>query len=266
MKKSISILVVALAISLFLTLPASAGSVFDSIIKRGELRVGTSGQQPPMTAISKDGRIIGFDSDISNAIATAMGVEVTFNVMPFNELLTALKDGRVDMVISGMTMTPKRNMNFAFVGPYHVSGKGILAKAKKYTELREAGGLNTPKVRIAALINSTSQEYVEELMPKAELTATNSYDEAIDLLLDAKVDILVADYPFCALTAYRYHDKDLFVGESPLTFEPLGIALPEDTLLINWVRNFLFTINSNGELKKIQSKWLNGGKWVDQLP
>jgi polar amino acid transport system substrate-binding protein len=266
MKTKIAVFTMTIAMILCSVMTASADSVLEGILKKKELRIGTSGQQPPMTVVSKTGEVIGLDADIGNAMAAAMGVKAKFVTMPFGDLLPALEAGNVDMVISGMTMTPERNLSFAFVGPYYISGKGILAKLQKFAELKEADGLNTPEVRIAAMKNSTSQEYAEKMMPKAQLILTDSYEDAIALLFDSKIEVLVADYPFCALSAYRHHDKNLVAGQSPLTFEPLGIALPADTLLINWVRNFLLLINGNGDLKKMQTQWSGGGTWVDQLP
>lgn len=266
MKKKIVVLTLLLSAAMLFTTTAMAGSALDKILGKGELRIGTSGQQPPMTATTKKGEIIGLDADIAKAMAAAMAVKLKFVVMPFNELLPALEADRVDMVISGMTMTAKRNLKVAFAGPYYVSGKGILAIAEKYAALNEAKGLNTPEVTIAALKDSTSQEFAEALMPKAKLVLTQSYDEAINLLLGKKIDVLVADYPFCALSAYRHQDKMLRAGQSPLTFEPLGIAMAEDALLINWVNNFLISLQGKGELKNMQSQWLSGGAWIDELP
>lgn len=264
MKKTAVVLF--LILSLVFTVSASAGPAFERILKKKELVVGTSGSQPPMTAMTKKGELIGLDADISRAIASAMGVKIKFVQKPFAELLPALEKGQVDMVLSGMTIKPKRNMKVAFVGPYHVTGKGILAVAAKYAALQEAKGLDTPDVTIGALKNSTSQEFAETLISKAKLIRTNSYDEAIDFLFKGKIDVLVADFPFCALTAYRFREKGLFAGKSPLTFEPLGIAMPEDTLLINWVENFMNILQGTGQLEKMKLKWLRGGPWVDELP
>jgi polar amino acid transport system substrate-binding protein len=266
MQKKVAVFVLLLVGSFMFAVTAPAGSVMDNIIKTGELRIGTSGQQPPMTAISKQGKIIGLDADIAKAMAAAMNVKLKFDVMPFTKLLPALEAGQVDMVISGMTMSATRNMNVVFAGPYYVSGKGILAAAQKYAAINDATGLNSPGVTIAALKGSTSQEYVAELMPRAKLVLTQSYDEAIALLFKTKIDVLVADYPFCALSAYRHQEKNLLVGKSPLTFEPLGIAMREDVLLVNWVQNFLTFLRGKGELKEMHAKWLDGGSWINQLP
>lgn len=252
--------------SMIFAMTVSAGPALERILKKGELVVGTSGKQPPMTATTKKGDIIGLDADISRAMASELGVKVKFVLMPFSDLLPALEAGKMDMVLSGMTMTAERNRKVAFVGPYYVSGKGILAVAEKYAALQEAKGLDTPEVTIAALENSTSQEFVKKLMPKAKMTPTRSYDEAVDLLFKGKVDVLVADYPFCALTAYRFQDKGLIAGKSPLTFEPLGIAMAEDTLLINWTQNFLGLLRGSGLLKEMHRRWLEGGPWINELP
>ena len=47
-----------------------------------------------------------------------MGVKLRLATMPFSELLPALEAGRIDMILSDMTMTPERNMKTAFAGPY----------------------------------------------------------------------------------------------------------------------------------------------------
>ena len=146
-------------------------------------------------------------------------------------------------------MTPQRNKKVAFVGPYYVDGKGILAVAKKYAALREATGLNTPEVTVAALKNSTSQKFVEAAVSKAELVKVKSYDDAVEMLMQDKITALVADYPFCAFSAFRYRDKGLVAGQSRLTFEPLGIAVQPDTLLLNWLRNFVIMLDGSGQLK-----------------
>ena len=243
-----------------------AGAALERITKRGALVVGLTGKQPPMNATTRQGTLIGLDVDLAKAMAEALGVDIKFEVMSFADLLPAMENGKIDIVVSGMTATPARNKQVAFVGPYYVSGKGLLAKADRYADLKADEGLNAPSVTVAALKYSTSQAFAEKLMPQAEFIGTDSYDEAIDLILADKVDVLVADYPFCALTAFRYKDKNLTAGQSPLTFEPLGIAMPEDTLLINWMRNFLITMEGSGELKKMHAKWLSGGAWINDLP
>jgi polar amino acid transport system substrate-binding protein len=266
MHQRLRLLTIVSVIVLLIAVNASAGPALDRILARGQLLVGLTGQQPPMNATAKDGELIGMDIDMASALAAGLGVEVKFISMPFAELLPTLEAGKIDMVISGMTITPARNRKVAFVGPYYVSGKGILAIATRFSELQDAEGLNAPEVTVTTLRDSTSAEFAQTLMPKAKLILAESYNEAVDLLLAKEADVMVADLPFCAFAAYRHQDQGLSAGKSPLTYEPLGIAMSEDTLLINWVQNFMNVYQGTGQLAKLHDKWLKDGRWISRLP
>jgi polar amino acid transport system substrate-binding protein len=137
----------------------SASPVLDRIQKRGELVVGTMGNMPPLNMTSKDGEIFGLEPDLARLMAKAMDVKVKFVTKPFNELLPALQTGEVDMVLSGMTITPERNRKVAFVGPYFISGKAFLTKIKTIAYADEAEDANNPKTKIVTLKDSTSQAF-----------------------------------------------------------------------------------------------------------
>jgi polar amino acid transport system substrate-binding protein len=265
MKRSLWSTVFALSIVFVFIGVACAGPIFDDILKKGELVVGMTGDQPPLTAVSKDGELIGFDADLARSIAQSMNLKVNFAKMPFAELLPALQAGKIDMIVSGMTMTPERNTKVAFIGPYYVSGKGILLKLKS-VELLKKEGLNSDKFKVATLKGSTSQAVVEQAAPKANLTFVDSYDKAIELLLQDQADAVIADYPFCAYMAARYSDKGLIVGETKLTVEPLGIAVREDPLLMNALGNYLSLVVASENMKSLQEKWFRSRSWFEQLP
>jgi polar amino acid transport system substrate-binding protein len=266
MKKATLILVLVSMLTLVLVTVAPAGEVMDRILKKGELVVGITGNQPPLNGKTKSGKIIGLDADLAQLMAANLGVKIKFAPMPFAQLLPAMEKGKVDMIISGMTMLPQRNLKVAFVGPYFVSGKGILTKAQHLAALQDADGLNKPDFKVAALKGSTSQMFVERTAPRAKLVTTANYDEAIDMLLQNKIDAVVADYPFCSFSAFRYRDKGLMAGQSKLTFEPLGIAVPEDTLLLNWVQNYMILLEGSGALKAIGERWFKDSSWIKELP
>ena len=245
----------------------AASPTIDRIKKRGTLIAGTAGSMPPLNMTTTDGKVIGLDADLAKIIASSMGVKLELKTMPFAKLLPALKSGELDMVLSSMTMTPERNLQFAFVGPYFVSGKSFVTKEQKLLQAETPADINTPDTTLVALKGSTSQSFVEELIPKAKLITTEHYDQAVEMLLMDKVDALVADYPFCYVTAYRHRDKGLVTLVKPLTFEPLGIALPpNDPLLVNWLTNVLLTLEGSGVLDKRRTRWFKSGDWLQQLP
>jgi polar amino acid transport system substrate-binding protein len=161
------------------TAPARTSPVMDRIIQSGELVVGTAGSMPPLNMTTRDGQVVGIEPDIARTIAGAMGVKLRIETMPFAELLPALEAGNVDMVLSNMTITPKRNLSAAFVGPYYVSGKAFLTKLETIALAREAADVNSPDTTLAVLKGSTSQYFAEEVIPDAKLIATDDYDGAV---------------------------------------------------------------------------------------
>ena len=267
MKKSWAMVLSALALTLAFAGTAAAGAVLDRIQKKGELVVGVSGDQPPLNATSREGKIIGLEADIASRMASAMGVNLKLAKMPFSELLQALSSGNVDMILSGMTMTSARNMKVAFVGPYYVTGKAVLTKEATIASTKDADGINKPEYVVTALKGSTSQAFVEKEMPKAKFVPVKTYDEALDMILRDKAHAMVADYHYCAVSAVRFRDKGLTTVAAPFTFEPIGVAVPDgDPLMVNWVQNFLFTLNGSGELKKMADRWFKDASWLKDLP
>lgn len=246
---------------------AQTVSALDRISQSGQLVVGTAGSMPPLNMTTKEGEVIGLEPDMANMMAEAMGVKAIFKTMPFSELLPALEAGKVDLVMSNMTITGKRNMKVAFVGPYFVSGKTFLTTEKWVASAKQPEEVNNPATKLTALRGSTSQEFVQEVFPKATLLLGKDYDESVTMVLNGKADAMIADYPICLLSVIRYPDHDLISVVPPYTYEPIGIAIQKgDALLANWLENFLGTLSGSGDLKELQDKWFQGGAWIEKLP
>ena len=247
--------------------PAQPVTTLDRIAQSGQLVVGTAGSMPPMNMTTKGGDVIGLEPDMANQMAAAMGVRAVFKTMPFAELLPALEAGKVDMVLSSMTITGKRNMKVAFVGPYFISGKTFLTTEKWAAAAKEPEEVNSPSTKLTALRGSTSQVFVEKVFPKATLLLAKDYGESVAMVLQGKADAMIADYPICLLSVIRNPDQNLISVVPPFTYEPIGIAIQkDDPLLTNWLENFLGTMAGSGDLKELQEKWFKGGDWINKLP
>lgn len=256
---------------LLVTLPtigfAQDVKVLDQIIKSGELRVGTSGAQPPFSMKSKEGDLIGYEIDLATLLTESMNLKLKLVEKPFSELLDALEKREIDVIMSGMTITPERNLKASFVGPYLLSGKSILAKTQRLEALDEMEEINRPTIRVAVLKGSTSQKFVETLAPNVELTTTSNYDDAVKMILEDKVDVMVADYPVCMLSIMRYPEAGLATLNAPLTIEPIGMALPANSFqLHNLIGNFLSALQLSGVLDMLEQKWFEDGSWLIRLP
>jgi len=244
----------------------SPSPVLDRIQQRGELVVGTAAGMPPLNMTTKDGKVIGLDADLSRYLADAMEVKLRLEPMAFKDLLPSLEAGKVDMVISGMTMTAYRNRRVAFVGPYLISGKGLLTRKATLAAITDPDAIDLAEVRLTALAGSTSADFVRTVTPRALFVPAQDYDEAVKMVIDGRVDALVADQPICLISVARYPDQGLLAVIAPLTYEPIGIALPaNDALFMNLVGNFLTGLQDSGTLKRLKDQWFQTGDWWDQM-
>ena len=236
--------------------PAKQETKLQSIVKKGELVLGTSGNMTPMTRSIDDGKTaIGFDVDLAKSIADTMGVKLVVKVIPLDKLVAAVNSGDVDMVISNMTITPERNTQVSFVGPYLTSGKCIVTKIPDLASANKEQ-LNDSQKKMVVIKGSTSQDFVKLGMPKVEAIAVDTQEEAISLIREEKVAAFLSEYPVCkAVIANNPNDKFVSVFTS-LTYDPIGIAIaPQNTHLINWTQNFLVRADKVGLLNVLATKW-----------
>jgi polar amino acid transport system substrate-binding protein len=250
-----------IVVMVFISSPAFTQKVLSSIIKKGEIRIGTSGTQPPFSMKAKSGELIGYEVDLAKALAKNMGVKLKLVEMPFSDLLAALKAGKIDAVMSGMTMTPERNLEVLFAGPYILSGKTILTKSSIVDEISNAS--NDKKYKIATLKGSTSVEFVKNYMPKHELILVDKYNDGVEMVLNNKADAMVADKPICVVTLMKNQGKDLVISDKPLTIEPIGMALPsDDPQFLNLVENYISSLQLSGTLPLLEKTWFQDGAWM----
>jgi polar amino acid transport system substrate-binding protein len=269
MKKFIVFTAVIVLMICGITNSAHAGDadVLKRVLESRQIRVGMSGNQPPMNVASKTGAFIGLEVDLANLMAETMGVKLTMVPMPFPKLLDALNAGEVDMVMSNMSITPQRTLSVSFVGPYMMSGRSILTRSAILAKASRPADLNKAEIKIVALGNSTSQQFVERQLKKATLETTEDYDKAIQMVKDGAADLMVADMTICLLAVMRNPEAGLLTLSSPLNIEPIGIAVSaQDAQFENLVSNVLDTLEGVGILDQLRKKWLEDDSWVSSIP
>lgn len=250
-------------ITIVFTSTGIAQNTLSTIINNGEIRIGMTGNQPPYSMKAKNGKLMGYDVDLAKILAESMGVKLKIIEMPFSKLMPALQNDKVDAILSGMTITPERNLKALFAGPYSLSGKSILTKSKILAEISEPDEANLKKYKITCLKGSTSENFARTFLSETEIITVDSYDACVDLVLNGKADALVADYPICMVTLLRYQDEGLVTLEEPLTIEPIGMALPpNDPQFLNLVENYMSALELSGALELLEQIWFEDGKWI----
>jgi polar amino acid transport system substrate-binding protein len=244
----------------------SASPVLDRILSRGELKVGMSGDMPPLNMLDKQDKIIGLDADLAAMMADAMGVKLNVQKIAFSGLLPALESGSIDMIISNMTMTPDRNLKVAFVGPYFTSGKAFLTRRSSIAQAKGLPDINSPQFTFVALKGSTSEAVIRQGAPQAKRVTAETQNDGIQMVIDGKADAMIADYPICVVAAFRNPAAGLVSVVTPVTYEPIGIAVPKgDPHLLNWLGNFLNGLEKAGYMNDLRQKWFAQPTWLPQM-
>jgi polar amino acid transport system substrate-binding protein len=254
--------------SLFLlwTVSLFSQSTLNKIREHNELRVGLTGTQPPYAMIAKDSSIIGFEVDIAKKIADKMGIKFLPVEMNFSELLPALVNGEIDVIMSGMTMTTERNMEIAFVGPYHSAGMSILTFAQVFADAQSPEDLNKGSIKIAVLDGSTSEAFVKQYMPKAKVVPTANYEDAIELVDKEKVGLLLSGNAVITYTMFTHPESGYVTLDEPFNYEPIGMGvMPSDFLFVNLLQNIISEMAQNGELESLENYWFWDDEWLDQI-
>jgi polar amino acid transport system substrate-binding protein len=246
--------------------PAAADAVH-RIVESGRLRVGMSGVQPPLNMKNRDGELIGLDVDVAEALADAMDLELELIERPFADLLSGLEKNEFDLVISSLTITPARNARVAFAGPYLISGATLLTRENLLEELEDPAELGSPERTWGALAGSTGEALIREAFPSAKVVITDDLSTLVPRIIAGELDGLISDLPYVRLEIARHPDSGLAELPSPLTTEPIGIALaPGSPLLANLVGNYVNALEYTGRLMQMKVYWLDDNDWLSELP
>ncbi len=222
-----------------------------------ELRVGIAPNYPPL-AFLQQGALAGVEVDFARKLASALGEKIVMVETPWPELIPALRDGRIDMIMSGMSITEERRQLVTFAHPYLRVGQMMLLRREDDARLR-GDAVNTPATRIGFVTGTTGEAYVRQHLPAASHRGFESVDAAVEALRARQIDIFVHDAPsiYRVMAADAAHGGELIGRYEPLTKEYLAWAVRrDDTALRDRLDAVLATWNADGTLVRVLGKWI----------
>lgn len=243
----------------------SAGSVIETIKKRGAIKIGLSIFKP-WSMRDKNGELIGFELDVGKKLAEDMGVEAEFIPTAWDGIIPALVAGKFDVIISGMTTTPQRNLTINFTDPYAFSGLTILANIKM-TDGMTLEDFNSSDVTFAARRGATPATLIAEMFPEAELLLFDEDGASTQEVLNGKAHATMASEPTPSSEARRYPEvlSVPFDTAFSATGESFGLR-KGDPDAMNFFNNWININTRNGWLKGRNDYWFRGVDWTDQVP
>jgi polar amino acid transport system substrate-binding protein len=258
----------ALACLLLPAIPAHsqtpAPTTIETIEKRGTLMVGMS-TFVPWAMRDVNGKLIGFEVDVATKLANDLGVKLELVPTAWDGIIPSLLAGKFDVIIGGMTITPKRNLTVNFSAPYAYAGTGLAVEASMKDGFKTAD-LNSPKITMTCRRGSTACANLAEYFPKATLRQFDDDGAVTQEVLNGTAQAFGASEPLPSYTAFQNPGK-LFLPlsqDQEMNRLPSGMAIRKgdvDTLnvLDNWIE-----VNTKF-FQERQHYWFQTQDWRAQI-
>jgi polar amino acid transport system substrate-binding protein len=242
----------------------TSDSVITQIQEEGVIRIGLS-LFVPWSMRDVNGDLIGFELDVGRRLAEDMGVEVEFVPTAWDGIIPALLAGNFDVIISGMSVTPQRNLTVNFTDPYAFSGLAILAN-REMTAGMSLEDLNSPDVIFAARRGATPAVVIADRFPEAQLLLFDEDGAAAQEVLNGNAHATMASQPSPNREAGRHPDV-LYVPFDQL-FDPRGEGFAVrrgDPDALNFFNNWIAQQWRSGWLEERHDYWFATEDWADQV-
>ncbi|GAB3391088.1 ABC transporter substrate-binding protein [Humibacter soli] len=232
------------------TLPAD-------IAKSGQLTIGVDATYAPNEYKDSNGKPIGWDIDLANAIAAKLGVTPNYTIAKFDNIIPSVTGGRYDLGVSSFTDTTEREKQVDFVNYYNA---GILWASQKGKTIDpdNACGL---KVAVEAgtyedtdEVPAKSKACTDAGKPAIQVFKYDGQDQATNALVLGQVDAMSADSPITEYAISKQKDKIQAAGKT-FDIAPYGIAVNKGAPLTDVIKNTLQSLIDDGSYTKILQKW-----------
>lgn len=240
------ILGIVLALTLCLTgcqsvqKEANTQDTWNRIASKKQVVVGLDDSFVPMGFEKKNGQLTGYDIDLAKAVFKQYGIKVSFQTIDWSMNVTELRNGTIDLLWNGYSITPERQKKVAFSKPYLRNRQVIVVK-------KDSG------------ISSFKQMKNYELGMQTGSTAEQWYETKQDVLHAKKT--VYADY-YIAHMAKSSEYKVIQNDRVPMDLFAVGMRKGDKTLRKK-VNEGLVKLQKNGQLRKLNEKWFGrNSSWL----
>lgn len=220
------------------------------------LRIGVAPDRPPLAFYDGE-RIVGVEADSAKALGEIVGRPVQWVPMPFDALLGALQAGRIDIIMSGMSVTPEREQQVEFIDPYLKAGQMAIMRIDSVARFGQPWSVYRDGVRVGVEAGTAGETWANTELPDAQLTPFADVSAGLAALRAGAIDLFVHDAPTSWLLATSDDYADLISQYHFLTDEQLAWAVRRDApALAAELNRALATMRGNGTLEYIIDRWI----------
>lgn len=222
------------------------------------LHVAVMPDYPPLVSRDDNANLVGLEIDLARELGKELGRDVVFHeYFTLDDMFAALGQGRVNMAMSGISITAERQQHFAFSLPYAAIGQMAMIRLRDASRISDVATLRNGPFRIGYQRGSTGEVFVREHV-QSESVGYNSNTELLSALLAGDIDAFIHDAPTIWELANHEHANGQLIGlHTLLTHEALAWVLPKgDGELLNDVNAALTKWADDGFLAQTKRQWM----------
>jgi polar amino acid transport system substrate-binding protein len=226
----------------------------------GKIKIGTEGAYPPFNSVTADGKLVGFDIDIANALCAQMKVECEIVTQDWDGIIPALQAGKFDAIIASMSITEERKKQVAFTNKYYTTPLALAAL--KDSTLTATDPAAVAGKTVGAQASTTQSIYAQDFYAKAgaDIKLYPTQEEAVQDLINGRLDAVISDKFVLVDWLKNSADADCckMIGDVKGTETEAGIAVRlDDNALREKLNAAIDAIVADGTYKKIQAKYFD---------
>lgn len=222
------------------------------------LMIGITPDYPPL--IFRQGEsITGIEIDLARKLGQALNRPVRLVTLKWEEQIDALLGKKIDLIMSGMSITPTREVRIRFADPYLKSGLVAAFRAEDSKKYETKEGILKGFAVAAAARDTTGDIFLKREFPRAtRKVILPKAGDAVHELKRRSIDIFIHDAPYI-LWMVSQNEADLTALWEPLNQEALAWGIrKDDDALLSQVNSALKTWRADGTLEAVLAKWLPG--------
>jgi polar amino acid transport system substrate-binding protein len=221
------------------------------------LRVGVCANRPPMVFKHDDGKHAGFEADLARELAASLGKNAVFVDCDWEDLIPALLENRIDIIMSGMTATTSRSVRVSFTKTYLRSGQVGLTTNANALRIRGINTLLTTGMRVGMEQGTTGEIVTQQFLSNAKKVAYVKPARGVQAVLKGRIDLFIHDAPVVWWFASLYESQGLMALPFFITEENIAWAVRKDDNDLRAKANtFISEWQQSGRLKEVLRRWL----------
>ena len=225
--------------------------------RRGRaLRVGVDPAYPPMV-FDQDGEIVGVEADLARALGERLGRRIVFERFEGEALLLALESGKVDVLMSGLAITPEWADHVRFVAPYMESSQLALIRSADLGRFGRIQMIRRAGARVGYEHGTPGERFVATELTRATSFGFDDVDSGLRSLRAGRIDYFIHDAPTVWRIAGDPEQRDLHGLYQRLTQEELAWAVARnDAALASSLDAAVAAWKLDGGIEKVIDHWI----------